>query len=243
MYQGHKLAVVIPAYNEESLISETVKRMPDYADKIYVINDGSTDNTRQIIESLVDGRITLINHEFNQGPGYALVSGYKHALEDKMDIVVKMDGDGQMGVQYLPDLLAPIIDNKADYTKGNRPSKLSHRKGMSNWRYFGNWLLTLLTRIASGYWHISDPQNGYTAITRRALGQIMIDNIYGYYGYLNDILVRLKVSGCRVIDVPMQAYYGKEKSKIRYGKYIPKVSFLLLRRYIWRLKVKFFKQN
>lgn len=237
MYKDKKIGIVIPAYNEENLIGETLENMPEYADKIYVIDDGSSDRTGQIIESKVNDQIKLISHAVNMGPGRALIDGYKCALEDEMDIVVKMDGDGQMSPDYLPSLLEPILEGKADYSKGNRLSHLSHRQGMSNWRFFGNWILTFLTRIATGYWNISDPQNGYTAITRQTLIQIDLDTIYGYYGYLNDILVRLKVANCQVVDVPMQAYYGNEKSKIKYRKYIPKVSLLLLRSLFWRLKV------
>jgi glycosyltransferase involved in cell wall biosynthesis len=238
MYKGKKLAIVVPAYNEENLIEETIKSLPDYADLIYVVDDGSKDRTRDIVMPYVNGTIKLLGDTMNRGVGAAIVAGYKRALEDGMDIAVVMAGDNQMDKNHLPDLLEPVISGKADYSKGNRLSKYVHRKGMSNWRFFGNWLLTLLTKIASGYWHIGDPQNGYTAITAEALKNIDLDKVYPRYGYPNDMLVKLNVAGCRVVDVPMPARYGKEKSKIQYKTFITKVSPLLLRGMLWRIKQK-----
>ena len=140
----------------------------------------------------------------------------------------------------LPSLLAPIIAGKADYTKGDRLSKLSLSKGMSKWRLFGNWVLTVLTKIASGYWNVKDPQNCYTAITSKVLRQIDLNKVYPRYGYCNDLLAKLNVTGCRVVNVPIPARYGLEKSKIRHRKYIYTVSNLLLRCFLWRLRMKYF---
>ena len=190
MYKNESIGVVVPAYNEEKLIAETLKGMPPEADRIYVVDDTSTDSTRQVAESITDPRICVLSNGYNQGVGAAIVTGYKKALEENMDVAVVMAGDNQMGTQYLPDLLDPIISGKADYTKGNRLTRLSHTKGMSKWRLFGNWLLTLLTKVASGYWRIGDPQNGYTAITRDALKRIDLDKVYPRYGYPNDMLVK-----------------------------------------------------
>ncbi|MFC2056406.1 glycosyltransferase family 2 protein [Chloroflexota bacterium] len=239
MYKSKSIGVVVPAYNEEKLIAEALKGMPPDADRIYVVDDASTDATRQFVGSITDPRICVLGNGHNQGVGAAIVTGYKKALEENMDVVVVMAGDNQMSAQYLPDLLGPIISGKADYSKGNRLMRLSHTKGMSKWRLFGNWLLTLLTKIASGYWRIGDPQNGYTAITRDALKRIDLDKIYPRYGYPNDMLVKLSVTGCRVCDVPMPARYGQERSKIRYGKYITTVAPLLLRGFMWRLRMKY----
>ena len=238
MYQGYKLGIVVPAYNEEVLIAETLKGMPPDADRIYVVDDASMDGTRQIAESFSNGQICVLGNSHNQGVGAAIVAGYKKALEENLDIVMVMAGDKQMDGKYLPELLAPIIQGKADYTKGNRLSQLEYRKGMSNWRFFGNWALTFLNKIASGYWNIRDPQNGYTAISREALKRIDLDKIYPSYGYCNDLLAKLNVAGCRVADVPIPACYGKEKSKIRYTLFITKVLSLLLRCFLWRLKAR-----
>ena len=241
MYQGYKLGIVVPAYNEAKLISETLESMPQSADRIYVVDDGSTDNTRQIIQGFNGERFCMLSNGHNRGVGAAIATGYKKALEENIDIVVVMAGDNQMDAKHLPELLAPIIKGEADYAKGNRLSRPAHRRGMSNWRFFGNWVLTLLTKIASGYWTIRDPQNGYTAITREALKRIDLHKIYPGYGYCNDLLVRLNVTNCQVADVPIPARYGKEKSKIRYSLFITMVSSLLLRGFLWRLRMKYFK--
>jgi glycosyltransferase involved in cell wall biosynthesis len=241
MYQSRKIAVVVPAYNEELLIGMTLQSIPNYIDKVYVIDDGSIDNTYKIIEdfSLQDDRIIPIKHEVNKGVGAAIVSGYKRAIVDDVDVTVVMAGDAQMDPKYIPLLIDPIITNSADYTKGNRLLKNSHMKGMSPWRKFGNSVLTLLTKISSGYYDIMDPQNGYTAISKSALINIDIDSVYPKYGYCNDMLAKLNVCNLRVIDVSIPAKYGLEKSKIKYGRYIVKVSWLLLNNFFYRLKMKY----
>jgi hypothetical protein len=138
----------------------------------------------------------------------------------------------------IPSLLTPIVRGEAGYSKGNRMSSLDHMKGMSTWRRLGNWLLRWLTRVSSGNYDIMDPQNGYTAVTAEALRKIDLDSVYTYYGYCNDLLVRFAAAGVRVVEVPMPARYQGEKSKITYGKYIVKVSWLLLRNYAWRMYTK-----
>ena len=238
MYESYTLGIVVPAYNEEKLIAGTLQGMPEFADRIYIVDDGSTDATSQIIEGFNSDRFCVLRHPHNQGVGSAIVAGYKRALEEDVDIVVIMAGDDQMDARHLPQLLAPIIEGKADYAKGSRLSRFEDRRGMSNWRFFGNWILTLLTKIASGYWRMRDPQNGYTAITAEALKRIDLGRVYSGYGYCNDLLVKLNVAGCRVADVPIPARYGREKSKIRYGKYVNKVAPLLLRGFVWRLEMK-----
>lgn len=175
----------------------------------------------------------------NKGVGAAIVSGYKKTLEDGIDIAAVMAGDNQMDPAFLPQLLDPIADKKCDYTMGNRLMSPDFRRGMSKWRFFGNSVLTMLTKIASGYWQMVDPQNGYTAITARALERINLDAIYPRYGYCNDVLVRLNVYGFRIKNIPHPAKYGREKSGIRYSTYICKVSRLLLKDFLWRLKFKY----
>ena len=218
MYKEHTIGVVVPAYKEEEFIGETLSGIPDYVDKIYTVDDASTDDTAEIIENFKnkDKRIIFIRHETNKGVGGAIVSGYKRALEDEIDITAVMAGDNQMDPEQLPNLLEPIIDGKADYTKGNRLLSPEYRRGMTKWRFLGNSLLTLLTKIGSGYWQLMDPQNGYTAISKSALERISLDSIYHWYGYCNDLLVRLNVYGFRVMDIVMPAKYGREKSGIQY---------------------------
>ncbi len=241
MYKNKKIAVVIPAYKEEKLIGETLSYIPEYVDRIYAVDDGSPDRTYEIMLKIAkeDPRIICMKHKKNGGVGAAIVTGYKKALEDEMDIAVVMAGDNQMDASFLPDLLEPIIKGRADYVKANRLLSPRYRLGMGKWRFFGNSILTFLTKIASGYWQIMDPQNGYTAISRNALERLELDSIYPWYGYCNDILVKLNVYGLRVVDVPVPARYGMEKSSIKYSTYIVKISLMLLRNFFWRLKMKY----
>lgn len=238
-FNDYNIGVVVPAYNEEQLIKETIDNIPKYVKKIYVIDDCSTDRTYEIVKSVSNPRVLLVRHEKNRGVGASIITGYKLALEDNMDIVAVMAGDNQMDPEQLPALLVPIIDCGADYTKGNRLISKDFRQGMSKWRSFGNAILTMITKIGSGYWHIMDPQNGYTAISKHALETIDLDSIYTYYGYCNDMLIKLNTFGMRVEDVSIPARYGSEKSKIKYGKYIIKVAPMIFKGFLWRLKTKY----
>ncbi len=241
MYKQKTIGVVVPAYNEKRLIVATLASIPAYVDTIYAIDDASTDGTGDLIENFKteDARIVCIRHETNSGVGAAIVTGYKKAVEDDIDIVAVMAGDNQMDPEQLPNLLDPIIEGRVDYTKGNRLLNVEYRRGMTKWRFIGNSLLTGLTKIGSGYWQLMDPQNGYTAISKTALNRIQLDAIFPWYGYCNDLLVRLNVNGFRMRDVVMPAKYGHEKSGIRYKTYIPKVSWMLLKNFFWRLKMKY----
>jgi glycosyltransferase involved in cell wall biosynthesis len=241
MFNNNTIAVIVPAYNEENLISDTLQSIPPFVDRIYAIDDGSKDKTLEIIRSLAtqDSRIIPLAHAINSGVGAAIVSGYKKMLGDDIEIGVVMAGDNQMDPAFLPELITPIIEGRCDYTVGNRLISPAYRKGMTTWRFVGNAILTLLTKIASGYWQLMDPQNGYTAISKRALERISLDDIYPGYGYCNDLLVRLNVVGFRVKNVPHPARYGREKSGIKYSSYIIRLSSLLLVDFLWRLKMKY----
>ena len=240
MYKGLKIGVVVLAYKVEKQIKGVIESLPHFIDKVYVVDDGSPDSTAEIVKAFNHSRVNLIRHGINSGPGMALSTGYQAALADNMDIVVKLDGDGQMSPNQIENLIMPIIRGEADYTKGNRLSRPELHYSMPRFRLFGNRMLTLLTRIASGYWHINDSQNGFTAISREAL-QAIKPSLYPYYGYLNDLLVQLNVHHFKTLDVPMPAKYGGERSSIRLNKYVPKLSWLLLISFLWRLKMKFLK--
>jgi len=244
-YRGKRIAVVVPAYNEEKLIGETLDGIPNYVARVYVVNDCSSDRTGEIMEDYArrDSRIVPIHHNPNRGVGAAITSGYKRAVEDGMDIAAVMAGDNQMDPAQLPSLLDPIVDGRTDYTKGNRLISGAFRTGMSRWRSFGNSILTFLTKVASGYWQMMDPQNGYTAISTKALAELPLDDIYQGYGYCNNLLVWLNIHSMRVQDVAIPARYGQEKSKIRYLTYIPRVSKLLLCNFLFRLKTKYIKMG
>lgn len=237
------IAVVVPAYNETLLIGDTITGVPAYVDKIIVVDDCSKDNTAEIIQSFVDqmpDRVILIQHPVNQGVGGAIASGYKWCRDNDIDIAVVMAGDNQMDPDDLPALLEPILEGKADYSKGNRLFTGDAWNQIPRVRYLGNSMLSFLTKIASGYWHIADSQGGYTAINRRALKAINWDNMYKRYGQPNDLLVRLNIFGFRVVDVPVRPVYNiGEKSGIKPFRMIPKLSWLLLKLFLFRMKEKY----
>ena len=211
--------------------------IPSYVDRIYMVNDGSVDRTEDRIMDIVvkDDRFILINHEINKGVGAAIVTGYSRSIAEKIDITAVMAGDNQMDPLELHKLLDPIVDGEADYTKGNRLRSRDAAKGMSNWRYFGNNILTYLTRIAAGNSKINDPQNGYTAISNDVFRTIKLESIFTWYGYCNDMLVKLSTFDFIIKDVDIPARYGREKSGISYPKYIIRVSRLLFNELVWRL--------
>jgi glycosyltransferase involved in cell wall biosynthesis len=183
--------------------------------------------------------VVAVRHTENQGRGGAVKTGYRLALEADHDVVAVMDGDGQMDPNDLERLVDPIVAGDADYAKGNRLVDRDHCSAMSNWRLFGNVLLTVLTKVASGQWHIRDPQNGYTAVSADALSELSIEELYDDYGFLNDVLIRMDYHDLRVLDVPMEALYEDEESGIRYRTFVPNLSLLLLRGFAWRVLAKY----
>jgi len=245
MYKGKNIGVIIPAYNEERFIVEVINCLPEYIDKIYVIDDGSIDNTFMAASEITcsNGNMKIIKHGENKGVGASIITGYKNSMLDRMDVSVVMAGDNQMDPAQLPRLLDPLVTGEADYTKGDRTSTEINMRGMSYWRRFGNLLLRWLTRVASGCHNLNDPQNGYTAISVETLRKLDLDDIYPWYGYCNDLLVKLSVDGARIQEIPMPARYQFEKSKICYVKYIPRIAMLLLREFLWRLKMKYLRRK
>lgn len=209
------------AHNEERHIAEVIATMPGFVDRIIVVDDASTDGTRAEVERVADPRVTYIHHDTNLGPGATLADAYRAALDGDTEVMVTMDGDGQMDPRFLPDLLAPILQDGVDFTKGNRLFSASSHRGMPFHRLFGNHALTLLTRLATGYRHVNDSQNGYTAMRRSAAEAIDWDSIASDYSVENDVLARLALAGRTVRDVPIVARYGEEISGIRLSKVIP----------------------
>ena len=242
MLEGKSIAVVVPAYNEAGQISIVINTMPDYIDKIVIIDDKSKDTTVQEIQDhqKSSDRIELIQHSKNQGVGAAIATGYKWARDQEFEIAVVMAGDGQMNPSDLKDIIAPVLNGEADYSKANRLLAKGARKKIPAIRLFGNSVLSFLTKVASGYWHIMDSQSGYTAINKKALQTIDWDEMYKRYGQPNDLLVRLNVDNFRVRDVITQPVYNVgEKSKMKVRKVVFTISFLLFRRFIWRMKEKY----
>jgi glycosyltransferase involved in cell wall biosynthesis len=238
MYKNKRIAVVVPAMNEESLLPLTLKGIPKYVDRIFVIDDGSRDGTAGILKdfSKKSKKITVITHEVNQGLGQSLIDGYCASLEDEnIDCTAVMAGDNQMHPDDLHKLLDALIDRDLDYVKGNRLLQADVIEKMPRYRLLGNALLTILTKFATGYYYIMDPQCGYTAIKNTALAKIPIKTMKKGFGYNADILCMLNIQGCKVDDVEIRPVYGDEKSKIKLWKYIPEVSFLLSRLFFRRL--------
>ena len=239
MYKTKKICVIIPVHNEESQISKVVNSIPDFVDNIVVVDDCSDDNSVDVIEKIIenDKKIILLKHETNKGCGGAISTGNIWASSKDFDIVVRMDGDGQMDPIDLPNILDPVLANEADYTKGNRLFSGEAYKKIPKIRYFGNSILSLLTKIASGYWHVADSQTGYTAINKKALKIINWNKMYKRYGQPNDLLVMLNVSNMRVRDVPIDPVYGVgEKSGIKIRKVIFTIGWLLIKRFFLEVK-------
>ena len=242
MYKEKTVAVVVPAYNEEKLIAKTIRSIPELVDRIIVVNDASTDRTPEIVEKLSeeDSRVLLMEHEVNQGVGGAIVTGYKKALDLKMDITVVMAGDAQMDPRDFLNIIGPIADGKADYTKGNRLFYGDAWNMIPRYRYLGNSFLSLMTKIASGYWNIADSQSGYTAISLIVLRRLDLDKIYKRYGMPNDLLIKLNQHDFRVKDVHIRPVYNVgEKSGIKLAQVIPKITWILFKGFWQRLFKKY----
>lgn len=247
MYKGKTVCVVVPAYNEEKLIGRVIETMPDYVDKIVVVDDKSTDKTAELVRNYAgqsNDRIVLIQHSENQGVGGAIVTGYKWARDNKMSVTTVMAGDAQMAPEDLPSLLDPVVGGEVDYAKGNRLFTGNAWQLIPKMRYLGNSYASLLTKVASGYWHVADSQTGYTVINLWALEILDLDGIYKRYGMPNDILVKLNIYNFRVRDIPVKPVYNiGEKSMMKARKIMITLSWLLLKDFLYRLKEKYIIRN
>lgn len=290
MLHNKTIAVVVPCYNEETQIGMVIETMPDFVDRIIIVNDKSKDRTADVVQKFIENdkvsfikidnildkvkpnrynranlvvqdlqkkeielytpsevfndnnsdRIILINHLENGGVGAAIARGYKWAKDHGIDCTAVMAGDGQMDPDELLDICLPVVEEGIDYVKGNR---LVHRSALlviPRVRYFGNSILSILTKLASGYWHVSDTQTGYTAISNKALNAIQIHNIYKSYGMPNDMLVKLNIAFCTLREVEIKPIYAiGEESKMKIMKVIPRVSWLLFKSFFKRLWHKY----
>src|SRR5712691_1336931 len=245
MFEGRRVFVVVPAHNEEKLIGEVLETMPAFVDRVIAVDDASTDRTPEVLCEAgrrMGERLRVIRHAANSGVGAAIISGYRAALgEDREGLLVAvMAGDAQMDPADLPRLLMPLVKDQADYTKGNRLFTGEAWTIIPRYRYLGNAVLSLLTKVASGYWHVADSQSGYTAVTSEALAVLQLHRLYPRYGFPNHLLVELNNYGFRVRDVPMRPVYNVgEVSGIRLPKVIPTISWLLFKCYFWRMKEKY----
>ncbi len=291
MLCGKTIAVVVPAYNEEKQIKQVLETMPDFVDRIIVVNDCSTDSTAAIVLDYISkqqpsptiiknnalsnsknkynkaedllkekqesdiklfipseianthpesDRIILINNLKNGGVGSAIARGYKWCLDNNIDCTASMDGDGQMDPAELESICKPIVREEVDCVKGNRLIHGGVRLVMPKTRYFGNAILSILTKIASGYWHISDTQCGYRALSLSALNSMRLHKIYKSYGMPNDILIRLNIAFCTLKEVKIKPVYNiGEKSKMKVYKVIPRIAWLLFISFFKRLWIKY----
>lgn len=248
MYKGKKISLVIPAYNEEKLIVPTLKNVPKVIDRIYVVDDASTDNMFDVVRQLQkkDKRIRIIKHHKNSGPGIAIINGYKKSSEEGYDIAVVIGGDNQMDLSEVKRFLYPIVDNEADYVKGNRFLLGGNAyNDMPLKRFVGNSTLTFLTKFASGYWKLFDTQDGYTAISKELIDRVNWKKAMVGYGYVSDFLILLNVYNARIKDVPRTAIYLKNErqSQIKIFRYILKVGPRIIKKFFWRLNNKYFFQD
>jgi glycosyltransferase involved in cell wall biosynthesis len=237
---GKTVAVVVPAYREAELIGDTLRGVPAFVDRVYVVDDASDDGTGDAARTLGDVRVEVLRHERNGGVGASIVTGYKRALADGVDVTAVMAADNQMDPADLAQLVRPVAHGEVDYAKANRLVSGEAWQVIPRSRYIGNAILSLLTKIASGYWHIADSQSGYTAISRDTLAALDLDNVYPSYGFPNDMLVHLNVYNARVRDVPSRPVYGVgERSGIKIRRVVPRISWLLLKGFLWRLREKY----
>lgn len=291
MINSKTIAVVVPAYNEETQIGMVIESMPDFVDRIIIVNDCSPDKTSEVVKDHIakdtstkvhipnilgrekpnrynratmvvqemqqqeieryvpskvfnsdqeHDRVILIDNLENGGVGASIARGYKWAKDHGIDCTAVMAGDGQMDPDELKGICLPVIEEEIDYVKGNR---LIHRSALlviPKVRYFGNSILGIMTKVASGYWHVSDTQTGYTAISNKALNAIRLYDIYRSYGMPNDMLVKLNIAFCTIREVEIKPIYDVgEQSKMKIFKVIPRISWLLIKSFFRRLWLKY----
>jgi glycosyltransferase involved in cell wall biosynthesis len=238
--EGKRVAVVVPAFDEELLVADTIAGIPDFVDTVVIVDDRSRDATADRAAATGDPRVEVIRHEANRGVGAAIVTGYARCLELGIDVTCVMAGDNQMDPGELESLVAPVARGQVDYAKANRLVTGEAWDLIPHSRYLGNAVLSLLTKIASGYWHVADSQAGYTALSLGALRRLDLDRLYRRYGFPNDMLVHLNVQNARVRDVPSRPVYGVgERSGIRIHRVAPRIAWLRFKGFWWRMLQKY----
>ncbi len=236
---SYRLAVIIPAFRAAETIGPVLRAVPSYVDHIIVVDDHSPDGLEGAVAALEDDRIVYLRHQRNKGVGGAMVSGYRKALELKADLVAKVDADGQMDPAFLDRLALVAVRWECDYVKANRFGRISHLEGMPRARLLGNIFLSFLTKAASGYWNIFDPQNGYTLITRRMLKRLELERIDESYFFENSMLIHLNVVRARVGEIYLPAKYGDEKSSMRLMRILVSFPLKLTKGFAFRVFQKY----
>ena len=214
-----KIAVVIPCFRVRKQILDVIGEIGREIDYVFVVDDDCPQNSGRLVqESVADPRVQVLFHDENKGVGGAVMTGYRAALETDADVVVKLDGDGQMDPTFIRTLIQPILEGRADYAKGNRFHSAFNVRQMPSVRLFGNAILSLLTKLSSGYWSIFDPTNGFTAIHRESLKKLELSNVSERYFFESDMLINLGNLRAVVVDVPMEAKYADEESNLKIRK-------------------------
>lgn len=239
-----RVAVVIPSYKVTRHIAEVIADIPSMVWRIYVIDDACPDGSGHWVEeSVMDERVRVVLHAENKGVGGAVMTGYQVAIADGADIIVKVDGDGQMDVSLIPCIVEPILFGEADYTKGNRFYDLEEIRAMPPVRLFGNAVLSLMTKLSSGYWNLFDPTNGYTAIHADVAKHLPFAKISQRYFFETDMLFRLNTLRAVVVDIPMDAKYGEEVSNLRISEIIGEFSFKHARNFFKRIFYSYYLRD
>jgi glycosyltransferase involved in cell wall biosynthesis len=240
MLDGKRVAVVVPAFDEEHLVGETIRGIPAFVDRIFVVDDASRDGTATAAAAAEDSRVEVLSHARNAGVGAAIATGYRRARDEAVDVTCVMAADNQMDPAELEALAAPVVRGEVEYAKANRLVSGEAWTVIPRTRYLGNAVLSLLTKIASGYWHVADSQAGYTALSLDALRRLDLARLYPRYGFPNDMLVHLNVQNARVRDVPSRPIYDVgERSGIRLRSVVPRISWLLFKGFWWRMGHKY----
>jgi len=238
--EGKRVAVVVPAYDEALLVAETIRGIPDFVDLVVVVDDCSADDTAEQARATGDQRLEVLRHEENRGVGAAIATGYARCRDLGVDVTCVMAADNQMDPDELASLVGPVARGDVEYAKANRLVSGEAWTLIPRSRYLGNAVLSLLTKIASGYWHVADSQAGYTAVSITALRRLDLDRLYRGYGFPNDMLVHLNVQNARVRDVPSRPIYGVgERSGIRIRRVAPRIAWLLFKGFWWRMLQKY----
>lgn len=239
-----RVAVVIPCYRVKEHIMEVIGNIPEFVEAIYVVDDACPDGSGAYVRSEnIDKRVTILSHEANKGVGGAVITGYLKAVEDGADIVVKLDGDGQMDPSNMATLIDPLVEGRADYAKGNRFYDLETLKSMPASRIFGNAVLSFMNKLSTGYWDVFDPTNGYTAITSGMIQRIPWHKVSNRYFFESDLLFRLNTHRAVVVDVPMAAKYGDEISNLRISRVIGEFLYKHKRNAIKRIFYNYFLRD
>ena len=244
MILNHKISVVIPCYKVKKHILTVIRDMIPEIDKIYIVDDCCPQHSGQYVEdNSTDPRVTVLKNPENQGVGGAVMTGYVAAIADGMDIIVKVDGDGQMDPSLIPSFVFPIINGEADYTKGNRFFDLEEIRQMPKIRLFGNAALSFMTKLSSGYWDLFDPTNGFTAIHTDVAKHLPMKKISRRYFFETDILFRLNTLRAVVIDVPMDAKYDDEVSNLKISQVIGEFFFKHIRNFGKRIFYNYYLRD